>query len=470
VATIFNRTHIWATHALFFFFCIGCGSTAVKPETRTIVFTKGDVVTATANRAEKEGRKIGSWQLPPLPVRLEETSKTFQQGFQEAMAVIARTGPEAPADASPEQFDAWVKSGFQAWLRENLIAVKKCKELLAQVAKGPVDESIVAGALVGLIEEHFNKIFDETPIPPKLRGDQELIDLYRQELNRARLPSLKESMAALVHCVSVASAQQVQPYDQWKLFCAEHAYALDAAHRNIRKRVERVDRLEREQAERLRLFGPRPEGPAVCWKTRMGIGPMGYTGDEAIKSGQKKANHPGNGVKISPRDQEYGLVDTKTGVRVSIQSDDNDHFSLAPLHTERTRGKLAACFAKSFTQAQQVTAAIKVTLSLSQQGKIDSAKFETVDTTIAAYLSPGFAACLQKSLGTLHFPRSATGEKADLNAVVCLRRSMHDLTTTPELSEASDAIKAKAGESTKSEQKTPDSTPQGTPPSTAPVK
>ncbi|MBN1653802.1 MAG: hypothetical protein JXA30_08500 [Deltaproteobacteria bacterium] len=404
----------------------GCGSTGATAKTRTIVFTRGDVVTAASDRSEKQGRKLGRWLLPPLPVRLQDTSEAFQQGFQAAVSTIDRPGPEIPLEAGPEQFDAWIRSGFQKWLSESVEEVKKCRELLDKVAPGPANEAVVAAALVGLIDEHFDKLFDEIPIPPKLRGDQELIDIYRQQLDRVRLSWLKKSITALVHCVSEASRQKAPIYQQWKHFCAEHAYALDASHRGIKRRVEQAEEQARLQAERISLFGIRPQGPAVCWRPSMGRGPGTKSEIEAANSVDTDRPAEAAEPDVSPRDREYGPVDLKTGVRVSIQSGDSEAFDLAPLHDERTRKKLAACFVKSYTRAQEVTAAIEVSISLSKRGKVESVNLTTADPTQAAYLGPKTESCLAKAFRALRFSSSATGEGSAVNALICMRRAEHD--------------------------------------------
>lgn len=431
--------------------CLGCGTTQVKPKTRTIVFTQGDVVTAELNRAEKTGRKVGPWTLPPLPVKLHETSEAFQQGFKEALSAIERSGPQVPSDLGPEAFDVWLKSDFENWLSESVQIVKRCRELLEKVAQGPAHEAIVAAALVGLIDQHYDELLDQIPIPPKLRGDQELIDIYRQELDRIRLPWLKKSITALVHCVSESSRQNTPLYGQWKGFCAEHAYALDKSHHGIKKRVELAEKLAREEAERVSRYGIRPEGPPICWQPCIGQGPLEHADknpdqgplEQADKNPEETedqktqtATTEGN---LSPRDAYYGEVDPKTAVRVSIQSGDNDQVSPAPLHGQRVRKHLAACFSKNFKQAQQVTAAVQIILSLSKKGRVDEVDFKTVDPTAAAYLEPKFKTCLRNALKTLRFSRIASGQGALINAIVCMRRTAHEKILQTETEAPADA-------------------------------
>jgi len=405
---------------------VGCGATQVKPKTRTIVFTQGDLVTAKANRAEKTGRRVGPWTLPPLPVRLHETSEAFQQGFTQALSAIERPGPEVPSDTGPEAFDAWLKSGFESWLSESVDIVQQCRALLEKVAQGPPNEAIVGAALVGLIDEHYDVLLDQIPIPPKLRGDRELIDIYRQELDRVRLPWLKKSIAALVHCVSESSRQKTPLYEQWKRFCAEHAYALDASHRGIKKRVERAEKVAREEAERIHRFGVRPEGPPICWQPAIGQGPLKQTDKQPENRGDKNAQTAATEEDLSPRDAYYGQVDSKTDVRVSIRSNDNDLISPAPLHGRRIRKRLATCFAKNFTQAQRVTAAIEIIVSVSKKGRIDAIDLKTVDPTTSAYLEPKFKKCVGQALKRLRFSRIASGQSTAINAIICMRRSAHD--------------------------------------------
>jgi len=406
--------------------CVGCGATQVKPKTRTIVFTQGEVVKARADRAEKQGRQVGPWTLPPLPVKLHETSEVFQQGFEQALSAIERPGPEVPTDAGSEAFDVWLKSDFESWLRQSVDIVKTCRELLDQVAQGPSYEAIVGAALVGLIDEHYDELLDQIPIPPKLRGDQELIDIYRQALDRVRLPWLKKSIAALVHCVSESSRQKTPLYEQWKSFCAEHAYALDASHRGIKKRVEQAEKQAREEAERIRRFGVRPEGPPICWQPAIGQGPLQQADAQSENRENKKTQTAAPDESLSPRDTYYGQVDSKTDVRVSIQSSDNDLLSPAPLHDRHIRKRIATCFAKNFTQAQRVTAAVEIVLSVSNRGRVGEVDLKTVDATTAAYLEPKFKKCLSKTLKSLRFSRTATGQSTVINAIVCMRRSAHD--------------------------------------------
>jgi hypothetical protein len=482
--------------------CVGCGATQVKPKTQTIVFTQGDVVTARADRAEKKGRQVGPWTLPPLPVRLHETSEAFQKGFKAALSAIERPGPQVPSDACPETFDAWLKSDFESWLSASVDIVKRCRALLEKVARGPANEAIVGAALVGLIDEHYDKLLDQIPIPPKLRGDRELIDIYRQELDRVRLPWLKKSIAALVHCVSESSRQKTPLYEHWKRFCAEHAYALDASHHGIKKRVERAEKLARKEAERIIRYGIRPEGPSICWQPAVGKGPLEQADDQTenvsvhapnkaavnspVKSSaptgparsvlpvhdaparglkpilgdelaavETKGQYPGEHLpenkenksaqtattdeNLSPRDAYYGPVDSKTDVRVSIQSSDNDRVSPAPLHDGRVRKRLAACFAKNFTQAQRVTAAVEIVLSVSKRGRVDEVDLKTVDPTAAAYLEPKFKGCLNKALKRLRFTRNATGQGTLISAIVCMRRSAHDVVLQSEAAPPTDA-------------------------------
>ena len=124
-----------------------------------IVIDEPEVVRAHVTGAPAQG-------LPPLPVALERTSPAFQRAFAEAQPLIAAPPPAAaPEDAAA--YRAWLDTEFKPWLAARGAAVAHANAALGEVANGPaVDERVVGGALVGLMDAHVHDQLLAVPAPP----------------------------------------------------------------------------------------------------------------------------------------------------------------------------------------------------------------------------------------------------------------------------------------------------------------
>jgi hypothetical protein len=363
-------------------------------------------------------------RLPELPRPIAATSPEFQRGYSLAQPLLEAPPPAAPPEDATA-YRAWLESDFKPWLAARAAAVQEAFTALGTSVNGPADEHVVAAAVIGSIAGRVHAQVLAVPAPPELRANENLLRIYRNELNGNAAAWLAQALAALRDCALTAAHQADPAFGPWVEACQARMAPLEQADSQARALAQQVA-AERE-AERIAAEGPRPAGPEVCWVPSADLAPSVQADAAAPAAGTaaphdcaRKADANKPAVPLSPRDQRYGARDAKTGVRVSARLGNSPGLDARPLGGDDVRAGLAACFAQHVAADSAITLAVNAAVTVDARGH---AKIATVapEPTEATPLDPRLVRCMVRVLSQSAFDCPST-PTASASVTYCMRR------------------------------------------------
>lgn len=136
-----------------------------------------------------------------------------------------------PADIRREkvgsiQFQFWVEKSFTSWRERKDERRATAEKLYLAVVDEDVPEwEIAAAARLGDMYQQFMKALYDAPLDPSIKGDQELVDIYRDALDQAAEPYRKSAITAFQHCI--AEATRNTWFNEWSRSCEVQLNKLD---------------------------------------------------------------------------------------------------------------------------------------------------------------------------------------------------------------------------------------------------
>jgi hypothetical protein len=124
------------------------------------------------------------------------------------------------------QFQYWVEKEFTSWRERKDERRSAAEKLYLEVVEEDVPEwEIAAAARLGDMYQQFMNALYDAPLDPSIKGDQELVDIYRDALDQAAEPYRKSATTAFQHCIEEATRNTW--FNQWSASCEVQLNKLD---------------------------------------------------------------------------------------------------------------------------------------------------------------------------------------------------------------------------------------------------
>lgn len=210
------------------------GAGAVS-EARRVVRMATAVAKARFYLAEEEYERFAAIELPPFQPnsRLSSTDRAFwisKRGRDEArqweQALRGLSPSERQRHIAQVQFDSWTERELIPWVKRRDAARARAEAAYVEVVNEEVPEwEIAAAARVGEMYRVMMQSFYDTPLPPLVRDDPELRDVFENTLNDRAEPYREASINAYQHCLSEATRNRW--FNSWSRDCEEQLHAFD---------------------------------------------------------------------------------------------------------------------------------------------------------------------------------------------------------------------------------------------------
>lgn len=202
---------------------------------RRVVRMATAVAKARFYLAEEEYERFVAIELPPFQPnsRLSSTDRAFwvsKQGRDEArqweQALRGLSPSERQRHIAQVQFDAWTERELIPWVKRRDAARARAEAAYVRVVSEEVPEwEIAAAARVGEMYRVMMQSFYDTPLPPLVRDDPELRDVFENTLNDRAEPYREASINAYAHCLSEATRNRW--FNSWSRDCEQQLHTFD---------------------------------------------------------------------------------------------------------------------------------------------------------------------------------------------------------------------------------------------------
>ncbi|MDD9933110.1 MAG: tetratricopeptide repeat protein [Myxococcales bacterium] len=163
--------------------------------------------------------------------RVAAAEASFHQGEEsrrafEAIAFPRLRLPSGGRAARSAAFKRWLDEDFKRWIADKAKALAHARGVYEAVdAHQAPPWSIAAAARVGDMYLAFVDAFRDAPVPPALERDQELIDIYHEELDTASQPWVEQAKQAYRFCLETAT--RVRWFNRYLSHCEQELFSLD---------------------------------------------------------------------------------------------------------------------------------------------------------------------------------------------------------------------------------------------------
>lgn len=150
--------------------------------------------------------------------------------------VLARWGEMTRVEVRKEekkekaniQFDYYMEYKVKPWIEEKSKVLQEASTLFAKVVDLPVtvpEWEMAAAARAGDMQLEFMQSLYDAPIPPAIKDDQELVDIYRGAMDEKAQPYRDSAINLYDHCLQVST--KLRWFNQNSLRCENQLYDLD---------------------------------------------------------------------------------------------------------------------------------------------------------------------------------------------------------------------------------------------------
>lgn len=124
------------------------------------------------------------------------------------------------------QFNYWSLHKLKPWIEKKAALLKEVTELFAAVAALHIPEwEMAAAARAGDMQLQFMTALYDSPLPPSFKGDQELIDIYRGEMDKKAEPYREGAIGGYAHCLNIST--KVRWFNENSLRCERELNKLE---------------------------------------------------------------------------------------------------------------------------------------------------------------------------------------------------------------------------------------------------
>jgi hypothetical protein len=180
----------------------------------------GCVGSGTPGRTYQPGDIAGKPSVESLPsadVAESELTKEMRMARMLSAECLNLEEPGRPTDASALSYAVWSEAQLKAWMRAKNERAEAARRELDLAATQNQRQRIMAGALVGLVYEDVARALLRLPVPPELRSEPEIAEMYVDLLRHQAAPYLDQARRAYTACAG--NAEQASRLQHWSDFC-----------------------------------------------------------------------------------------------------------------------------------------------------------------------------------------------------------------------------------------------------------
>ncbi|NLN63549.1 MAG: hypothetical protein GX146_11815 [Myxococcales bacterium] len=124
------------------------------------------------------------------------------------------------------QFNYWAEHRLGPWFEQKIKSLNEGLAAFGKVAALHVPEwEMAAAARAADMQLSFMKDIYDSPLPPSMKGDQELIDIYRGEMDKRAEPYRQGAVTAYEHCLNIST--KVRWFNENSLRCEKELNTLE---------------------------------------------------------------------------------------------------------------------------------------------------------------------------------------------------------------------------------------------------
>ena len=124
------------------------------------------------------------------------------------------------------QFEYWAEKDLGPWFKEKTEALTVAANAFGEVAKLHIPEwEMAAAARAADMQLSFMKDIYDSPLPPSMEDDQELIDIYRGAMDEKAEPYRAGAVKAYEHCLNIST--KVRWFNENSLRCERELNKLE---------------------------------------------------------------------------------------------------------------------------------------------------------------------------------------------------------------------------------------------------
>ena len=186
---------------------------------------EGGATTAGGEAEPVEDHPMRTTTPVPVPqsaVAREELSEPLQSVWTQIEEIVSIRPPEGPEEASQEAVQAWAEGAFREWVATRTAATQEALTTSEDVPDEPVYERAVASALLGYALEDFVADVRGSPVPADIAEDEELRDIYIENLTSTLRPMAIQAMNAYAFCQRrIADLGDDSVWLEWRAYCVQ---------------------------------------------------------------------------------------------------------------------------------------------------------------------------------------------------------------------------------------------------------
>jgi hypothetical protein len=177
------------------------------------------------------------WKQEQGPAKIEEAEKWRKDrrrlarwGYWEEGKPVKDQIKEVKKEENKEdldiQFNYWSIHSLKPWIEQKQAVLKDATDLFAKVAELHIPEwEMAAAARAGDMQLQFMNALYDSPLPPSFKGDQELIDIYRGEMDKKAEPYREGAIGGYAHCLNIST--KVRWFNENSLRCERELNKLE---------------------------------------------------------------------------------------------------------------------------------------------------------------------------------------------------------------------------------------------------
>lgn len=162
--------------------------------------------------------------LPSTDPDRAPLTEEMSHGLALCEAALSLTPPSPPSDCSVAELNRYMNGPLRSWLGERRAAIERARGELDVAAEQSHHQRIMAGALVGLLNEDVGDFLGALPVPAELASEPDIAAMYADVVAHNASPFVEKARRAYLACA--ANAIHPEHMRHWSVFCARRADGL----------------------------------------------------------------------------------------------------------------------------------------------------------------------------------------------------------------------------------------------------
>jgi len=141
------------------------------------------------------------------------------------------------------QFKYWLEHKFKPWMEQKSKVLTEATEMFAKVAELHVPEwEMAAAARAGDMQIEFMNALYDAPVPPSIKGDEELVAIYQGAMDEKAQPFRDGAVGGYAHCLNIST--KVRWFNENSLRCESELNKLEPRQYPISEEIRVTPKTE----------------------------------------------------------------------------------------------------------------------------------------------------------------------------------------------------------------------------------